>query len=59
MAAHRVDLIDEDDAGCILLALLEHVAHAARADANEHLDKVGAGNREERYVRLAGNRAGE
>ena len=59
MATHRVDLIDEDDAGRILFALLEHVAHAARADANKHLDKVGAGNREERHVRLAGNRAGE
>ena len=29
MAADRVDLVDEDDAGRVLLRLLEHVAHAA------------------------------
>ena len=59
MAADRVDLVDEDDAGRVLLALLEHVAHAAGADADEHLDEVGAGDREERHVRLAGDGAGE
>ncbi len=36
MPADRVDLVDEDDAGGVLLRLLEHVAHAARADAHEH-----------------------
>ena len=59
MTADRVDFVDEDDARRVLLALLEHVAHAARADADKHLDKVRAGDREERHVRLAGNRAGE
>ena len=57
MAPDRVDFIDEDDAGRVLLRLLEHVAHAARADADEHLDEVGARNREERHVGLAGDRA--
>jgi len=33
MAADRVDFVDEDDAGRVLLGLLEHVAHAAGADA--------------------------
>src|SRR5271170_3587082 len=56
MAADRVDLVDEDDAGRVLLALLEHVTHSAGADADEHLDKVGARNSEERHVRLAGDR---
>ena len=28
MTAHRVDFVDEDDAGRVLLGLLEHVAHA-------------------------------
>ena len=37
-----VDLVDEDDAGRVLLALLEEVANAAGADADEHLDEVGA-----------------
>ena len=31
MTADRVDLVDEDDAGRVLLALLEHVAHARLA----------------------------
>ena len=50
MAADRVDFIDEDDAGRVLFRLLEHVAHTARADADEHLDEVGARNGEERHV---------
>ncbi len=57
MTADRVDLVDEDDAGRILLGLLEHVAHARGADADEHLDEVGAGNGEERHVGFARDRA--
>ena len=57
--ADGVDLVDEDDAGRVLLALLEEVADARGADADEHLDEVRAGDREERDVRLAGDRAGE
>src|SRR5689334_24101575 len=53
LPAHGVDLVDEDDAGRVLLALLEQVAHAARADAHEHLDEVGARDREERHARFA------
>src|ERR1043166_5621624 len=59
MAADGVDLIDEDDARRVLLALLEQVAHARRADADEHLDELGSANRKERDVRFAGDRAGE
>ena len=59
MAADRVDLVDEDDAGRVLLALLEQVADAARADADEHLDEVRAADREERHAGLAGDRARE
>ena len=40
MAADGIDFIDEHDAGCVLLALLEQVAHARRADTDEHLDEV-------------------
>jgi hypothetical protein len=40
MAAHGVNLVDEDDAGSILLALLKKVANTARAYANEHLYEV-------------------
>ena len=59
MAAHGIDLVDEDDAGRVLLGLLEHVAHAAGADADEHLHEVRAGNVEKRHARLAGDGAAE
>ena len=53
------DFVDEDDAGRVLLRLLEHVAHPGSADAHEHLDEVGAGDGEERHVGLAGHGAGD
>ena len=59
VAADGVDLVHEDDAGRVLLGLLEQVADAARADADEHLDEVGARDREERHAGLAGDRPGE
>ena len=59
MAADRVDFVDEDDAGRVLLGLLEHVAHAAGADADEHLDEVGARDGEEGHIRFAGDGARE
>ena len=42
MTADSVDLVDEDDAGRVLLALLEHVTDTAGADTDEHLDEIGA-----------------
>jgi hypothetical protein len=39
--------------------LLEKVAHAGRADTDEHLDEVGARDREERHAGLTGNCACE
>ena len=59
VTADGVDLVDEDDAGRVLLALLEEVADAGGADADEHLDEVGAGDGEERDAGLAGDGAGE
>ncbi len=52
---HGIDLVDEDDAGCLLLGLLEHVAHTGSTHTDEHLDEVGAGDREERHLGLAGD----
>src|SRR5207237_9852413 len=57
--AHRVDLIHEDDAGGVLLALLEEIAHAGGAHAHEHLDEIRAGDGEERHVGLARDGLGE
>ena len=59
LAADGVNLVDEDDAGRVLLRLLEQVAHARGADTDEHLDEVGTRNREERHARLARDSFGE
>ncbi|CAM4039424.1 hypothetical protein NOMA109596_19235 [Nocardioides marinus] len=59
VATDGVDLVDEDDRGGVLLGLLEQVADAGGADADEHLDEVGAGDGVERHARLAGDRAGQ
>ena len=59
LTADRIDLVDEDDAGGGLLGLLEEVTHARGADAHEHLDEVGAGDREERHARLARHGLGQ
>src|SRR5213080_2543391 len=59
MPTDGVDLVDEDDAGGVLLPLHEEVAHARRPDADEHLDEVRARDGEERHTRLARDRAGE
>ena len=59
MAADGVDFVDENDARGILLALLKQIAHAAGADAHEHLHEVRSGNGEERHVSLASDRAGQ
>src|SRR4030088_2058953 len=47
LPAHRVDFIDEHDAGRVFLSLVEHVANARGAHADEHLHEVGTGDREE------------
>jgi hypothetical protein len=59
LAADRVDLVDEDDARRVALGLVEQVAHAAGADADEHLDELRAGDAEEGHARLAGDGARE
>ena len=58
LAADRIDLVHENDARAVALGLVEEVAHAAGADAHEHLDELRARNREERHARLAGDRPG-
>ena len=57
VTTHRVNFVDEHNARRVLLGLLEHVAHAAGANTHKHLNKVRAGNGEERHTRLARNRA--
>mmetsp|Transcript_3731 Transcript_3731/g.6369 ORF Transcript_3731/g.6369 Transcript_3731/m.6369 type:complete len:396 (+) Transcript_3731:1324-2511(+) len=57
--ANGVDLVDEDDARRVLLRLLEEVAHAGRAHADEHLHELGPGDREEGNSGLSGDGFGE
>ena len=59
LTAHGVDLVDKDDAGGGGFCLLKQVAHARRAHAHKHLDKVRARDREERHARLAGHGLGQ
>ncbi len=59
MATDRVDLVDEDDARRVLLALAEQIPDTACADTDEHLDEVRARDREERNSGLARDRARE
>jgi hypothetical protein len=57
LAADRVELVDEDDRRRGLLGLLEEVAHARGADADDRLDELRGRDREERGLGLAGDRA--
>mmetsp|Transcript_28707 Transcript_28707/g.70707 ORF Transcript_28707/g.70707 Transcript_28707/m.70707 type:complete len:322 (-) Transcript_28707:550-1515(-) len=59
LAAHRVDLVDEDDARRERARLRKEVTHAARADADKHLDEVGARDAEEGHRRFARRRLGQ
>ena len=45
--------------GRLDLGLREEIAHARRADADEHLDELGAAQAEERDLRFARHRARE
>src|SRR5712692_2139466 len=55
VSPYGIDFINEDDARGILFALLEQIADTAGADAHEHLHKIRARDREERYVGFASN----
>ena len=57
-APHRIDLIDKDDAGLVLLGFLKQVPDAAGTYTYEHLHKVRSGDREERNSGFACHRAG-
>src|SRR5262249_9553057 len=59
VTADGVDFVDENDARRVLLALLEQIANAARADAHEHFNEIRARNAEEGHAGFTCNRAGE
>ena len=57
--ADGIDLIDEDNAGGVLLRLVKQVADAGCADADEHLDELRTGEGEEGALRFAGHGFGQ
>ena len=57
--AHRINLIDEDDAGRMLFGLLKHVTDTAGTNTHKHFHKVRAGNAEERHLGLPRNGLGQ
>ena len=59
LASDRIDFVDEDDAGSVLLCRFEHVANARSAHAHEHFNEVRTRNREEGNARFAGDRLRE
>src|SRR5205814_4954176 len=55
MTTDRVNFVDENDARRGFLALLKHIADPAGADADKHLDEIGAADREKWNVGLPSN----
>ena len=58
-AAERVEFVDEDDRWRLLVCLLKQVSHPRRADADEHLDELRTGYREERHLGFASHGLGQ
>jgi hypothetical protein len=57
--ADGVELVDEHDGGRLRFRLLEQLAHARRADADEDLDELGAAGGEKGHAGFAGDGASE
>ncbi|MNG11464.1 hypothetical protein D3C84_950100 [compost metagenome] len=53
MTPDGINLIDKDNARCVLLRILEQVANTRSAYPYEHLDEVGTGDAEERHAGFA------
>src|SRR5690606_17590697 len=59
LPTHGVDFVNENDAGRVFMTLLEEIADATRADADEHFHKVRTADAEERHTRFASHSAGQ
>ena len=57
--ADGIDLVDEYDAGSLLLGLLEKVTDLGSTHAHEHLHEFGAGHGEEGHVGFTGHGLGQ
>ncbi|MPM33308.1 hypothetical protein SDC9_79881 [bioreactor metagenome] len=58
-APYGVDFIDENQAGAVAAGMIEHVAHPAGTDPDEHFHEVRTRNREKRHLGLACHRLGQ
>ncbi len=56
LASHCIDFIDEDDAWCVLLGILEQVTYTGCTDPDEHFYEVGTTDGEERHACFSGHR---
>ncbi len=59
LPAHRIDFIDEHDAGRVFLGLFEQIPHTGRAHTDEHFHKIRTADAEERHSGLTGHRTGQ
>ncbi len=57
--AERVELVNEHDAGRLRLGLAEEIAHARRADADEHLHEFRSAEAEKGHLGFAGDGFGQ
>ena len=47
MSTDRIDFVYKHNTGRISLGLVEQITNTAGTNTNEHLDKLGTGNRKE------------
>ena len=59
VAPDRIDFIDKDNAGGVLLALDKEVADARSADTDKHLHEIRAADAEKRHSGLTGDGPGQ
>ena len=59
VTTYRINFIDKDDTGRMLLGLFEHVAHTGGTDTDEHFHEIGTGDGEKRHLGLTGNGLGQ
>ena len=59
LTPNGINFVDKDDAGCILLGVVKHVAHARCADANKHFHKVRSADTEKGHLGFTRNPFGE
>ena len=59
LTAHSVNLVNEDQAGGVVLRLLEEVPHPAGSHTHKHLHELGAGEGKKRHPGFPGNGFGQ